>query len=285
MSNVTSPEQSETFPQASVATIDLPWWHNLSRLWRPAGLVDLESVRAELPSRGNALNEAITRLKDLSVNAPGDPILTQSELFRLGSTDLFVEKAQMVLTRRARWLYLAGGFTIFGTFLLILTTIGLIGYQGLNFPPEVLGLVNLSKYATGQPGTEVGNWVLVDGLNATIIKIFQGVALSAIALVGVKYLISLGRSFFHEGESLLQRRHALRFGRLYVYLKKGNVDLENLEKMFEWNKEIRTAYLDLHPEVVAETIFHRIVDSATKMPPESLRVVSEAFARATEKTK
>jgi hypothetical protein len=239
-------------------------------------LSDLSEVVAMLPLRGLALSEAaerLLRLKNKGIE------LTQDQLFAIASTDLFVEKAQHVLTRRARRLYRAGAFTIAATFLLLLGGASVIIWQISNgIPDDVLGL----RVIQGAQGI---NTVATNATHALILRIFQATALSAFVLVGVKYLIGLGRSFFHEAESLRQRRHALRFGRLYVYLKRGDVELDKLQEAFQWNKTVNTSYLDMKPEVITETIIQKLIDAAIKSPGESVKSVADAVASVAAKAR
>jgi hypothetical protein len=215
-------------------------------------LKDLEEVIALLPLRGKALSEAAHRLK------PFEKQLTDDQLFSLASTDLFVEKAQLVLTRRSNSLARFGAVTIICTFLILVLAASFIGVQ-LRAPLDER---------------------IVASVNALLLRIFQATAFSAFVLVGVKYLIALGRSFFHEAISLRERRHALRFGRLYVYLKKGKIDLEALEQAFQWNKESKTSFLDMKPEVVAETLLHKLIESIAKVPPETVKVILRTAEQA-----
>jgi hypothetical protein len=217
-------------------------------------LIDLQSVVSLLPLRGVALEDSARRLKDLEKLGMK---LTSDRLFALASTDLFVEKAQLVLTRRSDKLFLSGTLTIISTFLILLTAALFIAWQ-LKKPIDE----NVMR-----------------SVNALILRVFQATALSAFALVAVKYLVALARSFFHEATSLRERRHALRFGRLYVYLKRGEVDVELLQEAFQWNKETRTSFLDMKPEVVAETLLHKIVEVFTKTPPEVMKIAVDTFGK------
>ena len=97
-----------------------------------------------------------------------------------------------------------------------------------------------------------------NGWQNLILKLFSTLGVTAYIYVSVKLLISLSRSFFHEGLSLFERRHALRFGRMYLYLKKGVVSEKWLETFFQWNKETKTSFLDMKPEVVTETLLHKL---------------------------
>jgi len=237
-------------------------------------LRDLSEVVSMLPLRGFALEEAATRLRKLESKGIK---LTEKQLFAIASTDLFVEKAQHVLTRRSKDLYRAGTFTVIVTFCLLLAAAFFIGYLILHgIPTDVLGYEVILENGTN---------VATNSTHALILRIFQATALSAMILVSAKFLIGLGRSFFHEAESLRQRRHALRFGRLYVYLKRGDVELDKLQEAFQWNKDVYTSYLDMKPEVVTETVIQKLIDSVTKAPTESVKSVTDTLLAIIGKSK
>ena len=240
-------------------------------------LNDLSEVVSMLPLRGLALDESAERLIKLQHRGIE---LTSEQLFVLASTDLFVEKAQHVLSRRSKNLYRAGTLTIIATFLLLVAGSIFIGSQiRQGVPDDVLGV----KSVVTQAGTITQ--LLTNPTHALILRIFQATALSAFVLVGVKYLIGLGRSFFHEAESLRQRRHALRFGRLYVYLNSGSVELDKLQEAFQWNKEAHTSYLDMKPEIITETVIQRLIDAAAKSPTESVKAITETLIAIAGKVK
>jgi len=236
-------------------------------------LRDLSEVVSMLPLRGFALEEAAERLVKLESKGIK---LTEKQLFAIASTDLFVEKAQHVLSRRSKNLYLAGSATVVVTFILLLITAIFISCLILKgVPLDILGYeVNVR-----------GEVFLVNSTHALILRIFQATALSALVLVGAKFLIGLGRSFFHEAESLRQRRHALRFGRLYVYLKRGDIELDKLQEAFQWNKDVYTSYLDMKPEVITETVIQKLIDAAAKSPAESIKAVTDTLLAVVGKSK
>jgi hypothetical protein len=60
--------------------------------------------------------------------------------------------------------------------------------------------------------------VVLAALRAAVLAGFAGAA--------VYFAASLSRAFFHEATALFNRRHALRFGRMYVYLKYGETNAE-----------------------------------------------------------
>lgn len=220
---------------------------------------DLKAVIGILEVRGVALASAVHGVTNVNASVDGEQQLTSDQVFSLAATDLFVEKAQLALTRRSDRLYNSGRWSMMGTFLLLAGAAGFVAFQ-------------LSHPISG----DIPN-------NTLILRIFQATALSAFVLVGVKYLVSLGRSFFHEANTLRDRRHALRFGRLYVYLKRGHVDLEDLEKAFNWNAITTSSFLDMKPEMVAETLLHKIIDAFGKLPADTAKALANAIATVRNK--
>jgi hypothetical protein len=208
---------------------------------------DLATVMSILNVRQKALSEAIDGLENNSRTA-----LTTDQEFILAATDLFVEKAQMVLTRRSNRLIWAGMATIFLTFGILLGTTGFLVWQ-LSIPIKP----NLS-------------------VNELILRIFQSIAFSAYILVAVKYLISLGRSFYHEASSLRERRHALRFGRLFMYQRKGEVTLEELQEAFQWNMISTSSFQDMKPAEIAETLLHKVLDGAAVAGKAGIESITKA---------
>jgi hypothetical protein len=225
---------------------------------------DLERVKGLLPTRDEALGKARDGLKRVYDG------LTDEQLFALAATDVFVEKAQFVLTRRSRLMYISGVVSIVLTALVLWFAAREVLIQ-IGEPLPTMG--NLDP-----KGSVVSTQILP--MSVVILRIFQSTALSAALYVAVKLFVSLGRSFFHEALSLLERRHALRFGRLYVYLMKGVIeDEERLEAAFHWNKETRTSFLDMRSEIIAETLIQRVVTEVGKVVPAAVKIVAATKTR------
>ena len=278
-------------------------------------LQDLDNAKEIIFKRDVRLKEAACKLQetfsDFKSSSDKD-LLTDEQIFFLSSTDLFVEKAQAVLTRRGKFLIRAGIATMVGAFFLL--TMGfVIAIFGQNHKiqdavsDKVDALLKITpeapKSLTGQPDQEAkkngnvpsqqdkaqaGNHTNQEspkvptgkpdqeakqsieeylqsekykpqaGWQLIILSLFRTLGITAYIYVSVKLLISLSRSFFHEGLSLFERRHALRFGRMYLYLKKGVVSEKWLETFFQWNKETKTSFLDITPELVTETLLHKL---------------------------
>jgi hypothetical protein len=142
---------------------------------------------------------------------------------RLAATDVFVEKAQGILTSRSRKLFASGAACA-----LLATSVLLAGAVAL--------------YKAPQPA---GN---IEAAAATLV-ILRNAAIGAFIAGGAGFLIYLSRALFHESTVLLNRRHALRFGRLYVYLCPDAVTIDTLERAFKWTGEFATAFRDMRHEL------------------------------------
>jgi len=213
---------------------------------------DLQAVIGILPLRNKALIDAIDRMARVEATL-SSKILTPDQRFKLAVTDVFVEKAQLVLTRRSNQLFTAGIVSIFVAFIILVITYFLAR--------------GISTITTDEIST-----------NALILRIFQSIALSAYIFVAIKYLISLARSFLHEASTLRDRRHALRFGRLYSYLKKGEVNLDDLQKSFQWNIVSNSSFLDINSSAITETLMHKFAEVGTAIansPTEALKVLAD----------
>ena len=189
---------------------------------------DFDHIATVLQSRNETLNKSMGDLTS-SFGANG-PNLTHNAVFQLAAVDLFVEKAQAVLTARARRMSRAG------------TAASLTAVAAL----AALSIYIVQHASAIPADREIGR-------NELILRIVSAISLGAVVLVAVKYLIALARSFFHEGVTLLSRRHALRFGRMYVYLQRGEMDVKELRKAFDWNRGGDSSFLDIKPDEIGKT--------------------------------
>jgi hypothetical protein len=229
--------------------------------------------------------------------------LERANAFELAATDLFVEKAQIHLTLRARIYVLAG------------TALAIV-CMGVIASIICAALVpHLKEYA------DSWRMVVLFALRSAGIAGFGGAA--------VYFAASLSRACFHEATTLYNRRHALRFGRMFVYLKYGedkveraklislleknssstpeasqqlpattqgagspltpiatepshlsspprhdnllvsyllrDISAEELEKAFGWNLETYTGFRDMKPEQMSANIYNRAMDVMGKL--------------------
>jgi hypothetical protein len=183
----------------------------------------------------------------------------------LAATDIFVEKAQRFLTSRGRWLYGCGTATA-------AIAIGVLTYAAFylwNKPmAEIL------------PGVRPADWVSPGYIAILALK-----STTAGAFLGgsAYFLASLSKALLHEGTVLFSRRHSLRFGRLFVYLKAKEMSREDLEKVFNWNAEFTTAFRDIQTESVAKTPASRLADVPAEVAKTAGSVIETVQAKVTGK--
>lgn len=214
--------------------------------------------------------------------------------FQLAATDVFVEKAQIHLTERGRNYYRSG------------VTCGVLAVLVAG---TAIGTIILSDPAVLFQSLSALEPPLTDHFALYIVVYFIRTAVIGGLTAGlIYYFAALSRAFFHEATLLFARRHAIRFGRMYVYLKYGtpigkntlvellkhrsmnaqsesiaapseatfaaliaatglpeNVRIDDLEKAFGWNLEVRTAFKDIKPDKMSTSLFAKMVDTVGEL--------------------
>jgi len=158
----------------------------------------------------------------------------------LGAIDLFVEKAQLVLTQRGndhRWL---GAYMSWLVFVILLAAI--------------VALLWLIDHRLEQPTWE-----------EVVVRIASTASVAGILLGAAFFMGSLARAHMHEATTLYNRRHAVRLGRLYLYLKflsgeewlltnaKEKLTVTDMERAFGGIVETSTAFKDIKAEILTST--------------------------------
>ncbi|GAA4748454.1 hypothetical protein GCM10023350_36730 [Nocardioides endophyticus] len=210
-------------------------------------LSDLDAVGQILTSRAGVLSDAQESLRAMGYD--------EEQSRKLAAVDLFVEKAQRVLSRRAQRMFTRGTTYAVAAALMLVGAIGFTGWRMEHSSSEV------------DPSTQ-----------QVVLMLFQSLALAAIIYVSVKWFVALASSFFHEAVSLWERRHALRFGRLYMYLNPDEVKLADVETAFQWNKQSATSFMEISPAAITDTVFNKLVDAMATAPPETAKAIAEAIA-------
>jgi hypothetical protein len=168
---------------------------------------------------------------------------------RLAATDVFVEKAQQPLLWRGSFLIVGGG--IAGLLAVAISIVA--AYLILSLPlDDILGNRELNGHL----------------LTLLVVKASTA---GVLLITAVGFLIYAAKASLHEGVSAFNRRHALRFGRVYVYLKDGNVDFKELEEAFWWNKPLNTGF---------KTIRHRVARTPVEKVVNAVRDGMRDFANA-----
>jgi hypothetical protein len=78
-----------------------------------------------------------------------------------------------------------------------------------------------------------------------------------------------GKAMLDQSERLYEKRHAVRQGRLYVHLKDGKLNIEELEKAFLWNVSQPNAFSDISTD--AKAPWGSVVNDSLKAVPEIVR--------------
>lgn len=190
-------------------------------------------IDKEIAFRHVLISNAVARLSNYTTD--------KVELLNLAATDVFVEKAQHRLTTRAKKFMWWGGITGGVAVLTLLCAASLL----LATPPDKL----------------LGGKTDVYHLIAAVIR-----AISIGGFVGgaVYFLGGLSSALIHEAVVLLNRRHALRFGRLSVYLQGGKVDPAMLHDLFRWNDEFSSAFKTIKPEEIRKGGLSGFVEPPSK---------------------
>ncbi len=163
---------------------------------------------------------------------------------RLAVTDVFVEKAQYHLTQRGVLSYILA--------ILFMMLTAAIAWAFLIY----IGPTNLTSDRINALNS-LNN-------NGLILAIIQKLVSGTVFLAGIYLSASFARAFLHEGTILFSRRHALRFGRLYVYLSDGKLTGEDLREAFGWNFSPSTAFTRVKPEQVTRGLVGQVGDAFEK---------------------
>lgn len=176
----------------------------------------------------------------------------------IAATDVFVEKAQKKLSIRALILLIIG-------IILALTALGFAIYM-------IFFLKTISLPETNQISTFVFTLLLLKTLS------IGGLIFSIIY-----FLASISKALFHESLSLYNKRHSLRFGRLYIYLNKNNINFEDMEEAFNWNKDYPTAFKDIDTSVI-KTPASKIIDIIPDLINRGIDEIKEVKPPKAKKT-
>lgn len=201
-----------------------------------------EEVKAGVKQRHEQIIKSAKLLKEQFPDA---------NILPLVATDVFVEKAQHTLSARARYLVFYGKWCAYAALIIMV------------FAIAYLICVDLS-----QP-------LIKDSFDTYtfFIKLVRVSTISGFFLAIVFFLMWLSKSLLHEAMVLYNRRHSLRFGRLYIYTQHGSVKLNEMAEAFQWNAEYISAFRDMKPEGFFKTILHRLLE----MPPDALRAMGGIF--------
>lgn len=178
----------------------------------------------------------------------------------LAATDVFVEKAQKLLAERGKILVTLGSITsIIALALLLYAAYEINSKSILSMLPKIDGY---------------------DSKVVLTLAIFKASSVGAFLAAAVYFLAYLSFALFHEGLNQFNRRHALRFGRLYVYAKGGDVQFQEMENAFKWHDEFTTAFKGFKAEKMTSSPLQMLLQT----PPETIKEFKEVFQLLTDKS-
>lgn len=151
--------------------------------------------------------------------------------------NLFVEKAQVILTRRA------GANFALGIACIVAAAAVAFVFFCVSFEYELfyefwdrLGV----KLARRDPNSNPTDAKTGD----TLLIVLQMTGMTGVALGASAYLFFLSRAFLHEWAKAHNQVHALRFGRLaWHLLRHQTINAKELKEMFSWNLDSATGFV------------------------------------------
>jgi hypothetical protein len=203
----------------------------------------------EIYLRKTLLFHAYTDLKTITKDFV--PNISDYNLLKLASADVFVEKAQTKLFERSKILMRFGILTTSIVLFLMIGSALYIDYSSSNV------VANLIKDEYQKIINTYIAYILI-----------KTTTISAFILGAIYFLTSLSRACFHEGTVLLNKRHALRFGRLMLYINDGHLNFKDSNEAFMWNEEFTSAFKDIKPDKITKTLWHKIIEVFPEMLKE-----------------
>ena len=226
-------------------------YENLTRLWRrlpPKSAAEAKEswrgIAREVLSRKRLLLAAAQELRNR--NIPND--------FKLATVDVFVEKAQKQLSDRATSFRKWGALTAVAA--LVLIGVGIWRLSAVNWKEQLNGLDSANSW----------HMALLALRSSTLAGLYAG---------AVVFLIFISRALLHEMVVLYQRRHALRFGRLFIYLHPDRITVDELQKAFNWNAEYRSAFKDIHAEKIMQGVPGKVLDTTVELARASVDALKQ----------
>lgn len=163
---------------------------------------------------------------------PQHPQLSDASRFSLAATEVFVQKAQSVLTWRAR-----------GNYVFAAASVGLLLYALYYLAHDLVA------------GMSALESITFDDEYGFYIFLLRSLTITACYFVAVTILFSFAKAFITSASELLDRRHALRFGKLVVYHNHDkSLGTKDLELAFQWNRIGNLEYLDLKSESIKSPV-------------------------------
>ena len=209
-----------------------------------------QKIKREIEQNHQLFGVSHESLGDIGIT---DAVNTTSLRDRLAATDAFVEKAQYHLSRRAIISIRCAGFFLSLT---VAISIGFVLFVDGTNQFVLFASEESTSGNAGQPSAEAMQ-AQIDLISAKIdlakelkdipgwlgtLLILQKLAIGTVFFAGIYLTSSFARALLHEATVLYGKRHALRFGRLFIYLSDGKITSEELFEAFGWNISPSTAF-------------------------------------------
>lgn len=229
---------------AGLAVLALLTFHLVRKLL-PHSSENWDAIKREVIKREDTLHEIKAHLAGKNVGSA----------IELASVDMFVEKAQKHLAERSTTM----------AALSLLSSLLLLASVGVALA-TLLGFLLESAFAED-----------ASTLEATILSILHNLAVLGVFLGLVYLFASLLRAFLHETTVLNNRIHALRLGRLYIYMQFASAEPDerkairerlaatDMDRIFGWNYESSTAFKDIRPEFMTRNLAGSLLDALGKL--------------------
>ncbi len=206
--------------------------------------------------------------------------VTEAVNYRLAITDLFVEKAQYHLERRARH-YEILGYALYSAAVVLFGSGACVAVSRMySYDKQTLSAVTASV----PPSDVAPTPAVADSTHAWIELLRRFVlAFTAYGLI-VLTAVALARgarACLDQRERLLAKRHSLRQGRLYLHLSGGRLTIEDMERAFNWNHEQHNAFT--HMATDAKAPWGAVLEEIVKITPELIKAGATATREATDK--
>lgn len=182
-------------------------------------------------------------------------------VYRLATTDLFVEKAIAYLEEDSAS-YVKRGIMLFSvTLLFIFLGFAFSGYVFL-WKPDVLDTEGSHKLFS-----ILEDYIQAQRAWSDLARSFvKGFTFYGFIVLLAVFCARLGKAMMDQAERLRERRHSLRQGRLYIHLSNGEVTIEEIEKAFDWNVSKGNAFGSIQTEASAP--WGGVIKEALKAIPE-----------------
>jgi hypothetical protein len=206
-------------------------------------------------------------------------------VYRLATTDLFVEKAIAYLEEHAASYKINATFAHVSSIVVLLaatTFAGIREFEGDGLIEMTRQLINMGGrgpqgYPVLSPEDLQIPWPLV------LMDFSRGFTAYGMAVLVAVMLWRYGKAMLDQCERIMERRHALRQGRLFVHLNDGHLDIDEMEKAFNWNQSQSNAFAHLKDD--AQAPWGAVAKELARSVPELVKAGIRATAKEEDKAK